>query len=315
MVLPLTVVPVPGPGAEDVLVGADGRVWTGTADGALHVHDPADGSVTTVAATGGRPLGLEWLPDGRMLVCDAHRGLLVLDPTTGVLETLVTEVDGVRLLFVNNAAVQADGTIWFTDSSRRWTVEDWKNDLVEHTCTGRLLRRDVDGEVTTVLDGLAFANGVALLPGEHGVLVAETGTCRIRRVSLRGNEAGPTTTWVEDLPGHPDNIALGSDGLVWVTVASPNDPVLALLRRSPRQVRAVVRRLPDRVKPEPRRTARVLALDDEGAVVHDLDFDASGWRVATGVREHDGRVWLGSLLEPAIAVGRVPGSGVGQRRS
>ena len=68
MLLPLTVVPVPGHGAEDVLVGEDGRVWTGTADGGLHVHDPTDGSVTTVTTTGGRPLGLEWLPDGHVLM-------------------------------------------------------------------------------------------------------------------------------------------------------------------------------------------------------------------------------------------------------
>ena len=258
-----------------------------------------------MAVTGGRPLGLEWLPDGRLLVCDAHRGLLALDPGDGEVETLVTEVDGEHLLFTNNAAVQADGTIWFTDSSRRWQIEDWKNDLVEHTCTGRLLRRGPDGAVSTVLDGLCFANGVALLPDEAGVLVAETGTCRIRRVALDGTTAGAATTWVEGLPGHPDNIALGSDGLVWVTVASPTDPVLSVLQRSPRQVRAVVRRLPDRLKPAPRRTARVLALDAGGAVVHDLDFDASGWHVATGVREQDGRVWLGSLVEPAIAVGDV----------
>ncbi|GIL35803.1 SMP-30/gluconolactonase/LRE family protein [Phycicoccus sp. DTK01] len=312
MTLPLTVVPVPGPGAEDVLVGDDGRVWTGTADGVVHVHDPAAGSVTPVAVTGGRPLGLEWLPDGRVLVCDAHRGLLALDPASGDLETLLTEVDGEHLLFTNNAAVQRDGTIWFTDSSRRWQVEDWKNDLVEHTCTGRLLRRTPDGAVTTVVDGLAFANGVALLPDERAVLVAETGTCRIRRVPLHGGEPGEVTTWVEDLPGHPDNIALGSDGLVWVTVASPTDPVLGVLQRSPRAVRGLVRRLPDRVKPAPRRTARVLALDDTARVVHDLSFDATRWHVATGVREHDGRVWLGSLVEPAIAVGEVPG---GQRRS
>ncbi len=313
MTLPLTVVPVPGPGAEDVLVGADGRVWTGTADGALHVHDPADGSVTTVAATGGRPLGLEWLPDGRLLVCDAHRGLLAADPRTGELETLVTEVDGQRLLFTNNAAVQADGTIWFTDSSRRWSIEDWKNDLVEHTCTGRLFRRGADGAVTTVADGLCFANGVALLPEEAGVLVAETGTRRIRRVALEGNRAGAVTPWVEDLPGHPDNIALGSDGLVWVTVASPTDPVLTLLQRSPRAVRGLVRRLPERLKPAPRRTARVLALDAGGAVVHDLDFDATHWHVATGVREQGGRVWLGSLVEPAVAVGEVPAVSPGRR--
>ena len=49
--LPLTVVPIPGPGAEDVLVADDGRVWTGTADGGLHVHDPETRTTTTVAAT------------------------------------------------------------------------------------------------------------------------------------------------------------------------------------------------------------------------------------------------------------------------
>ncbi|HOT57129.1 MAG TPA: SMP-30/gluconolactonase/LRE family protein, partial [Ornithinibacter sp.] len=98
--------------------------------------DPGSGPTTTVTSTGGRPLGLENLPDGRILVCDAHRGLLALDPASGDLETLLTEVDGDRLLFTNNAAVAPDGTIWFSDSSRIWPIEEWKNDLIEHTCTG-----------------------------------------------------------------------------------------------------------------------------------------------------------------------------------
>ena len=308
MLLPLTVVPVPGPGAEDVLVAPDGRVWTGTADGAIHVHDPADGTTRTVAATGGRPLGLENLPDGRILVCDAHRGLLALDPVSGALETLLTEVDGDRLLFTNTAAVAADGTIWFSVSSRVWPIEGWKNDLIAHTCTGRLFRFTPDGHVETVLDGLCFANGVALTAEHDSVLVAETGTRTIRRVHLHADGSpGESTTWVQDLPGHPDNIARGSDDLIWVTIASPPDRVLPLLQRSPDAVRGLVRRLPERLKPQPKRTARVLAFDSAGDVVHDLEFDATRWHLATGVREHEGRVWLGSLVEPAIAVGRVPG--------
>ena len=47
----------------------------------------------------------------------------------------------------------------------------------------------------------------------------------------------------------------------------------------------------------------MLALDSTGRTVHDLDFDATHWHLATGVREHQGRVWLGSLVQPAIAVG------------
>jgi sugar lactone lactonase YvrE len=172
--------------------------------------DPGSGSTTTVTATGGRPLGLENLPDERILVCDAHRGLLALDPASGDLETLLTEVDGDRLIFTNNAAVAPDGTIWFSDSSRIWPIEEWKNDLIEHTCTGRLLRRTPDGEVTTVLDRLCFANGVALTAEMDAVLVAETGTRTIRRVAL-GADGSPraTTTWVDDLPAgtaqaHPE---------------------------------------------------------------------------------------------------------------
>ena len=309
MLLPLAIVPIPGPGAEDVLVGPDGRVWTGTEDGGIHVHDPSDGSVVTVTATGGRPLGLEWLPDGRLLICGAHRGLLAFTESTGDLEVLVSEVDGVPMLFTNNAAVAADGTIWFSDSSMVWSVEQWKNDLVEHTRTGRLLRLSPDGHLEVVLTGLCFANGVALTPEEDAVLVAETGTCAIRRVHLVGGEARETTMWIEDLPGHPDNISLGTDGLIWVTIASPRDRVLGLLQRAPRAVRGMVRRAPEAVKPTPKETARVIAFDLSGDVVHDLDFDASFWHLATGVREHEGRVWLGSLVQPAIAVGDVPARG------
>jgi len=36
--------------------------------------------------------------------------------------------------------------------------------------------------------------------------------------------------------------------------------------------------------------------------VHDRALDASRFHMVTGVREHDGRVWLGSLAEPAVAV-------------
>ena len=33
-----------------------------------------------------------------------------------------------------------------------------------------------------------------------------------------------------------------------------------------------------------------------------LDVEATGFHMVTGVREHDGRVWLGSLHESAVAV-------------
>src|SRR4051794_15580628 len=93
---PLHVIPVPGAGAEDVLVG-DGVVYTGTDDGSVHAV-AEDGKTSLVGTTGGRPLGLEWLPDGRLLICDADRGLLAMDLADGRTETLVAEVAGARML-------------------------------------------------------------------------------------------------------------------------------------------------------------------------------------------------------------------------
>ena len=319
--LPLTTYPVPGQGAEDVLVGADGRIWTGTDDGAVIAISPDGALCERVVVTGGRPLGLEWLPDSRMLVCDAARGLLAVDVDgAGEVEELVTHVEGVSMVFTNNAAVAADGTIWFSDSSRRWSIGEWKSDLITHTRSGRLLRRDVDGSVTTVLDGLAFANGVALLADESAVLVAETALRRIRRVDLvdgrpvAGHEVGregedrevpPGQLFVDGLPGYPDNISRGSDGLIWSAIASPPDPVLGVLQRVA-ALRGAALRLPEALKPSPRRTVRVTAHDDRGVLVHDLQAGAEGWHMATGVREVDGRVWLGSLVEPAVAYVDVP---------
>lgn len=304
------VIPVPGTGPEDVVVatgGPDaGSVYTGTADGAILRISADARRVDQVGNTGGRPLGLEIGADGRILVCDAHRGLLWLDPADGAIETITAEIDGVPMRFCNNAAIASDGTVWFTDSSRKYSVEQWKDDFVQNTRTGRLLRRDPDGTVTTVLDGLAFANGVALAGDESFVAVAETAARTVVRYWLTDERRGMRDKLCSDLPGYPDNIARGSDGLIWVTIASPADPLVERLQRSPLKLRKLVTRIPERLQPKPQQTVRVRAYDDRGDLVHDLDIDPAehgeAYHMVTGVREHDGRVWMGSLVEGGVAV-------------
>jgi sugar lactone lactonase YvrE len=299
---PLRVLPVPGHGAEDVLVGHDGEVYTGTEDGTVWRVCDEGARLERVGDTGGRPLGLELLPDGRLLACDARRGLLAVDGASGAVEELTTLVHGQRMTFCNNAAVAGDGTIWFSDSSRFYGIDRWKADIVENTSSGRLMRRDPDGSVSVVLDGLRFANGVALAADESYVAVAESAGRTVVRRWLTGARSGRTDFLAADLPGYPDNIARGSDGLIWVTIGSPKDPVVEALMKGPMTLRRAAWHLPESLQPKPKRTARVMAFDDGGAVVHDRSFDASSFHMVTGVREHSGRVWLGSLVESAVAV-------------
>ena len=302
----LRVIAVPGMGAEDVLVltsGPDaGAVVTGTDDGSIwRIRD--DGRrIDRVAGTGGRPLGIEELPGGLLLVCDATLGLLRVDPADGSVEPLLLEVAGTPMVFCNNAAVAADGAIYFSDSSTHHGIEHWKRDFVEDTRTGRLLRLDPDGTVTVLEVGLAFANGVALAGDESFVAVAETAARTVVRHWLSGPRAGTRDHLVADLPGYPDNIARGSDELVWVTIASPADPLVERLQRGPMWLRRQVTRIPERLQPKPRNTVRVQAYDDAGTLVRDVSIDTPDFHMVTGVREHEGRLWLGSLDEPAVAV-------------
>ena len=304
-----SVIPVPGHGAEDVVVATrgpdEGAAFTGTDDGAIWRVRPGTGAVDKVANTGGRPLGLEFDPDGRLVVCDARLGLLRVDLATGVVETLVESVAGVRMVFCNNAAVAADGTIWFSDSSTKFGIDRWKDDFVQNTTSGRLLRRGPDGAVEVVIDGLRFSNGVALSKAEDFVAVAECAGRTVVRHWLTGEKAGTRDHLCQDLPGYPDNIARGSDGLIWVAIASPRDPLVERLQRGPVWLRRQVTRIPEKLQPKPKRTVRVQAYDDAGTLVHDVDIATGDYHMVTGVREHDGRVWMGSLEEPAVAVHRL----------
>lgn len=304
------VIPVPGNGAEDVVVatsGADeGAVFTGTEDGSIFRIGHDGQKVDRVANTGGRPLGLEFAPDGRLLVCDAHRGLLWVDPAAGTVELVTDSLGGARMRFCNNAAIAGDGTVWFSDSSTRYGVEQWKDDFVQNTRTGRLARLGTDGMVEVVLDGLAFANGVALSKDEDFVCVAETAGRTVVRRWLTGNRKGMRDLLCQNLPGYPDNIARGSDGLIWVTLASPVDPLVERLQTGPMALRKVVTKIPAGLQPKPKQTVRVQAYDSDGTLVHDVDVRpaeyGAAYHMVTGVREHDGRVWMGSLHEPAVAV-------------
>ncbi|GAA2712167.1 SMP-30/gluconolactonase/LRE family protein [Actinoplanes palleronii] len=293
--------PTGGHGPEDVVFDDQGKIITGTADGRIVRIDPATGDRTVLAETGGRPLGLHPRPDGGVLVCDHDRGLLEVRPD-GSVEVLVDTVDGEPLTFASNVVQGLDGTIWFTTSTSQWHLDQHLGDVFEHSNTGRLLRRDPDGAVTTVLSGLKFANGLVLAPDESYLLVAETTGYRVQRHWLTGSRAGDTETLVGNLPGFPDNMWLGGDGLVWVAIAAPRNTLLDRLLPLPGFLRLLVWNLPAALRPQPVPIAWVMAFDLDGSRVHDLRVADGSYGFVTSVAERDGVLVLGSLTEDDVAV-------------
>ncbi len=132
-------VPVPGRGPEDVAVDKSGRVIYGLDDGRVMSSAPDGSDHRLIADTGGRPLGVEIHPDGRLIVCDANLGLPAIGDAR--VEVLADGYEGVPFRFTNNAAIGDDGSIYFTDTSRRFRLAYYRDDLFEHSNTGRLFRR------------------------------------------------------------------------------------------------------------------------------------------------------------------------------
>lgn len=304
----IRLIPVTGAGPEDVAVDAEGRLITGTADGRILRLDADGRRLELLADTGGRPLGIEIHPDGWLVVCDADRGLLRVDPDSGAVTSLVTGLDGQAFRFTNNAAIDSHGRVYFTDSSRRFGIDEFKGDLLEHTSSGRLLRwtpsgaGSAAGDVEVLLDGLDFANGVALAVDESYLLVAETGGYRVRRLELTGADEGKSRVVIENMPGMPDNMSRGSDGIFWMAMPSTRNKLLDSLLSRPGVLRSAVWALPDSLQPDADRIVWVVGIDGDGTVVRNLFARDAGYHYVTGVREHDGALYLGSLAESAIAV-------------
>ena len=312
------VIPVaPEIGPEHIDFGPDGKLYTGVLSGAV-LRMNADGSgLETVVNTGGRPLGFDFSADGQLVIADAIKGLLALQPD-GTLRVLADSVNGDPIRYADAVAIATDGRMYFTDATRRFSPAELGTfdaallDVLEHSCTGRVLVYEPGtGRTSVMIEGLCFPNGVALSGDEQHLFIAETGEYRIWKVesSARGLEAQGLAAAADararviaaNLPGFPDNLTRSADGRLWTGLTKPRSSTVDGMAGRP-ALRALTLRLPKSLWPVPPAYGHVIAFDEEGQVVADLQ-DPSG-RIAetSGVTEHGGRLYVHSLHAAAFGV-------------
>jgi len=281
---------------ESVTVDASGRVYAGLEDGSIVRW--VDGGVEVIAELDGRALGMGFDADGSLIACDLNGRLLSIDEE-GVVD-LVSEVDGRPLGLVNDLDLGEDGTIYFSESSTETT--DTLLDLLEHRGNGRLLSYDpTTAETTVLLDGLFYANGVAVSADGAFVLVVETTEYRVTRLWLAGPRAGERDVFIDNLPGFPDGISCGADGVFWLALMNPRNGFIDWALERP-WIRRVAARLPIAAfAGAAPRYGFVLGLNADGNVIHNLQ-DPSGKHFAgiSCVVREGAFLYFGSLLEHAI---------------
>ena len=293
--------PGSGTGPEAVVVDGQGSVYTGFLDGRV-MQFSADGSVGKVLIdTGGRPLGVALGDNNELLIADAHKGLLMLADQK--LSVLSTGADGVPFGFTDDVDhVPGDPWVYFSDASYKFGFGHHMEDVLEHRGNGRLLAYNLQTKETkTLMRDLHFANGVAVGPNGDYVLVNVTGEYRVLRYWLKGDKAGSSDVFIDNLPGFPDNITYNGRDTFWLALFAPRDPLLDHLLPGPPFLRKLVARLPASMQPKPVMHASAVALGLDGKVKAALQYRGpDAFAPITSVREHGDWLYFGSLSYPGF---------------
>ncbi len=200
------------------------RIWFSE----LYTHQvmsaEEDGSDVRVEATiPGEPAGIDWLPDGRLVVAVREEQKVVRrehDGTVVVHADLSKDATG----FCNEVVVDKQG---------RCYVGSFGFDLDDRgpMATSSLHRVDLDGTITEVADDLWFPNG-SVITGEDVLIVNETFGNRVTAFDLTEDgrlvnrrawaEFGPlpkATTLADATPEFvvsPDGMCLDAEGMLWI---------------------------------------------------------------------------------------------------
>ncbi|CAN4089811.1 unnamed protein product [Withania somnifera] len=316
-------------GAESIAFDPNGEgPYTGVADGRIlkwlpHAQTWVDFAVTSSQRENcsrasapemehicGRPLGLRFDQEtGDLYIADAYLGLQVVGPAGGLATPLVQHFEGQPLRFTNDLDIDyRDRLIYFTDTSTIYQRRQFVAATASGDKTGRLMKYDKSTkQVTLVLGGLSFANGVALSKDGTFVLVAETSACRILRYWLKGPKVGTHETFVQ-LPGFPDNIRINSRGEFWVALHAKASPLARFITSNSWLGKSLLRNFDFQqmhnllVGGLPHATA--IKLSEEGGILQVLeDVQGNKLRFISEVHEEDNRnLWIASVMMSSLGV-------------
>ncbi|CAL8113054.1 unnamed protein product [Orchesella dallaii] len=225
----------PNPGMESVVVLDDNNIITGDQSGAVFkVTGKQQASNITqlkypcaTALYGGGdgkscgwPLGMRLDNDENLIIMDFFGGMAKVTLKTGSYETIVpkdTKING-KSGETEDVDIAKDGMIYWTDGT---THDNFFEEMMSQP-SGRLIRYNPFTKTNVVLlDDLHFSNGVCLSDDDEFVLVAEMGSACVRRYYLSGTKKGTSDTFINGLPGYPDNIRPNGRGGFYVMLFSP----------------------------------------------------------------------------------------------
>ncbi len=156
----------------------------------------------------GWPNGLKFHIDGRIVIADYRRGLMILDPGPGTIEPLLETAYSEGFKGLNDLHFASNGDLYFTDQGQTGVADP----------TGRVFRLRADGVLDRLASNVPSPNGITLNTRNTQVYVAVTRAQQIWRLPLMADgQPSKTGVAIQLSGGHagPDGIEMDAeDGLV-----------------------------------------------------------------------------------------------------
>jgi sugar lactone lactonase YvrE len=177
----------------------DGRAWLCNWGAGEVLAVTPDGSREVVArvAPQALPFSIDWLPDGRLLIIDGPRGLLLRQEADGALST-VADLTALGTPPFNELVVAANGNAYVNGGP------------------GLVVCVEPEGGARQVADGLRWPNGMAIVDDGRTLVVADSHAEQL--IGFEVSDDGTLTNrrvWAE-LEHAPDGICADADGAIWV---------------------------------------------------------------------------------------------------
>jgi sugar lactone lactonase YvrE len=196
----------------------DGRLWLSDMHGYTVLTVDLDGRREDVARVDGKPSGLGWLPDGRLLVVSMHDRRLLRREADG---RLVTHADlsGFTKAPCNDMVVDGAGRAFVGN----FGFDFEHGEKPRSTC---LLRVDANGRAGVAAEEMRFPNGSVITPDGRTLIVGESfGGCLTAFTIGTDGSLSARREWAKLEGAVPDGICLDAEGAVWVASPVSNEVV------------------------------------------------------------------------------------------
>ncbi|MGH3679423.1 MAG: SMP-30/gluconolactonase/LRE family protein [Natronosporangium sp.] len=185
----------------------DDRLWLSDMGANQVLAIDRAGNQEVVAEIPAMPMGLGWLPDGRMLIVSSLDGRLLRRERDG---SLVTHADltGLASHAWSDMVVDGRGNAYLGNIGFEFPAGEF--------APGTLALVTPDGAARQVADGIAFPNGVAVTPDNSTLILAESYGNHLTAFDIAADGSlSNRRVWADLAGGYPDGICLDAEGTIW----------------------------------------------------------------------------------------------------